>query len=102
MGTVCELSRTDGVNSWTNVEIVYISKSCVVYRTAIEELCDFSYEMMFRPIRTPEQIAAEEREKAVVEMLVYALGPGAGSNYHETYMMQRLYDAGYRKTEAGK
>ena len=52
-----------------------------------------------RPIRTPEQLAAEARERAVGEMLVDALGPGPGSNYLETYMMQRLYDAGYRRTE---
>lgn len=54
-----------------------------------------------RTIRTHEQLAAEQREKAVGEMLVDALGPGAGSNYLETYMMQRLYDAGYRKVEGG-
>ena len=52
-----------------------------------------------RQIRTSEQLAAEAREKAVGEMLVDALGPGAGSSYLETYMMQRLYDAGYRKLE---
>lgn len=52
-----------------------------------------------RPIRTPEQLAAEARERAIGEMLVDALGPGAGSNSLETYMMQRLYDAGYRRHE---
>lgn len=43
----------------------------------------------FRPIRTPEQIAAEKREKAIDEMKVIVRGA-----------LQALYDAGYRKTEA--
>jgi hypothetical protein len=48
---------------------------------------------MFRPIRTPEQIAAEERLKAIDEMAaVYK------SNYegHVKDGCQALYDAGYR------
>lgn len=50
----------------------------------------------FRPIRTPEQIAAEEREKAIDEMAaIYK------SNYegHVKDGCQALYDAGYRKFE---
>ena|SRR5690554_5417244 len=47
-----------------------------------------------RPVRTPEQIAAEEREKAVDEMLAA----------HEPWIAPRrfcekLYDAGYRRQE---
>lgn len=50
-----------------------------------------------RPIRTPEQIAAEEREKAVSQMAVVAL---AGDNQLITKIyLERLYDAGYRKVE---
>lgn len=52
-----------------------------------------------RPIRTPEQIAAEEREKAVSQMAVVAL---AGDNQLITKVyLERLYDAGYRKVEGG-
>ena len=48
-----------------------------------------------RPIRTPEQIAAEEREKAVSQMAVVAL---AGDNQLITKVyLERLYDAGYRQ-----
>ncbi|MFU7184335.1 hypothetical protein ACM749_12355 [Pseudomonas aeruginosa] len=49
----------------------------------------------FRPIRTPEQIAAEEREKAIEEMC-FAV---------ETLTVKQdkaLYDAGYRRQEEGK
>lgn len=47
----------------------------------------------FRPIRTPEQIAADEREAAIKEIgdMIASVGP--------TFRDQaaRLYDAGYRK-----
>ncbi|HBO6210627.1 TPA: hypothetical protein L4726_004758 [Pseudomonas aeruginosa] len=49
----------------------------------------------FRPIRTPEQIAAEEREKAIEEMCFA----------EETLTVRQakaLYDAGYRRQEEGK
>ncbi len=51
-----------------------------------------------RPIRTPEQIAAEEREKAVQEMLnrfaIYDIPRVPWEN-----LFQQIYDAGYRKVE---
>lgn len=50
---------------------------------------------IFRLIRTPEQIAADEREASVAEML----GLFGGTDSRDTYLMQRLYDAGYRKME---
>ncbi|MHC9118272.1 hypothetical protein ACYTSF_28710 [Pseudomonas aeruginosa] len=49
----------------------------------------------FRPIRTPEQIAAEEREKAIEEMCFA----------EETLTVKQakaLYEAGYRRQEEGK
>ncbi len=49
----------------------------------------------FRPIRSPEQIAAEEREKAIEEMCFA----------EETLTVRQakaLYDAGYRRQEEGK
>lgn len=54
----------------------------------------------FRPARTPEQIAAEERDKAIAEM-VDALGcdPEA-SKTGEFIRCGLLYDAGYRRQEA--
>ncbi|MFW5224308.1 hypothetical protein ACOAM9_10000 [Pseudomonas aeruginosa] len=49
----------------------------------------------FRPIRSPEQIAAEERKKAIEEMCFA----------EETLTVRQanaLYDAGYRRQEEGK
>jgi len=52
-----------------------------------------------RPIRTPEQIAAEEREKAVDAMVkVWSRTIGRFAN-EERGLAEVLYDAGYRKVE---
>ncbi|HBO3725420.1 TPA: hypothetical protein L4T28_006545, partial [Pseudomonas aeruginosa] len=53
-----------------------------------------------RPIRTPEQIAAEEREKAINQMISDAgyVDPKIGT----FVAMRNLYDAGYRRREEGK
>lgn len=48
----------------------------------------------FRPVRTAEQVAAEEREKAIKEMMMH--GVDAGDSTIE-YSCAALYDAGYRK-----
>lgn len=49
-----------------------------------------------RPIRTPEQIAAEEREQAVHAMGATVKQPPGSVTYGALY---DLYDAGYRKLE---
>ena len=54
-----------------------------------------------RPIRTPEQIAAEEREKAVdalcYEIIMHYGYPKNAEAYRA--LATKLHDAGYRKTE---
>lgn len=49
----------------------------------------------FRPLRTPEQIAAEERERAISEMLRIYTDGAAG----HCGGIAALYDAGYRRQE---
>lgn len=56
----------------------------------------------FRPIRTSEQIAAEERGRTIDAMLKIAEGPHNGSarKVHVSRpQIAALYDAGYRKFE---
>lgn len=48
----------------------------------------------FRPIRTPEQIAAEERDKAVDAMLMVSFEEST-----RRHIFEALYDAGYRKAK---
>lgn len=50
----------------------------------------------FRPIRTPEQIAAEEREKAI-EGMIADTNILTGIMSDRRIMAGQLYDAGYRK-----
>ncbi|MNE98933.1 hypothetical protein D3C81_1180680 [compost metagenome] len=51
----------------------------------------------FRPIRTPEQIAAEERSAAICEMSTVVGAPLSKLTVPE--VLEALYDAGYRKVE---
>ncbi|HFQ8088838.1 TPA: hypothetical protein ACHS7S_005711 [Pseudomonas aeruginosa] len=61
----------------------------------------------FRPLRTPEQIAADGRKKAIQQMQADAnVSFGAGElmtpkEYVEMAIVA-LYDAGYRRQEEGK
>ncbi|MBH9442483.1 hypothetical protein I5K88_28975 [Pseudomonas aeruginosa] len=62
-----------------------------------EEICLVLKDRVFLPIRTPDQIAAEEREKAVGDMAMSI--QGVPYQYPTLYA---LYDAGYRRQEEGK
>jgi hypothetical protein len=95
VGTVCEL-RAHKMNEWGRAVIKFASRNVVVWdwegEPSTSGLCTrYAHEIEFRPIRTPEQIAAEEREKAIVELIADtdgALGP---------YEAGKVYDACYRK-----
>ncbi|HBP5289076.1 TPA: hypothetical protein OTR98_004845 [Pseudomonas aeruginosa] len=54
----------------------------------------------FRPIRTPEQIAAEERSKECDRIFVILSSVEREGNRSD--MAEALYDAGYRRQEEGK
>ncbi|HBO4166780.1 TPA: hypothetical protein L4T92_001374 [Pseudomonas aeruginosa] len=92
VGTVCEYRHMIWPE-YRSCEIRYISEeSLVAYDDAQEQFyrtCD----MLFRPVRTLEQIAAEEREKAIEEMCFA----------EETLTVKQakaLFDAGYRRQES--
>ncbi|MGU2021561.1 hypothetical protein ACSEUE_11090 [Pseudomonas aeruginosa] len=94
VGTVCEYRHMIWPE-YRPCEIRYISEeSLVAYDNGQEQFyrtCD----MLFRPVRTLEQIAAEEREKAIEEMCFA----------EETLTVKQakaLFDAGYRRQEEGK
>ncbi|MCD2773164.1 hypothetical protein K4W89_18720 [Pseudomonas aeruginosa] len=96
VGTVCEYRHMIWPE-YRPCEIRYISEeSLVAYDDAQEQFyrtCD----MLFRPLPTPEQIAAEEREKAVGDMAMSI--QGVPYQYPTLYA---LFDAGYRRQEEGK
>lgn len=98
VGVVCEF-KSPSSGGWLKARIIFVSAWTVVLYVFFEhdEHCYSvsAFEkgnLQFRPIRTHEQIAADEREAAVNGMLCYdALG---GSRRG---LAEALYDAGYRK-----
>lgn len=100
VGTVCEYRR---VGTWVKVEVFAIkpngngsSSALFTHEDGTWQAC--AHPSGFRPLRTPEQIAAEEREDAVVGMLNIL-----GGDFPEVPFnaLARLYDAGYRKADGG-
>ncbi|HEJ1887485.1 TPA: hypothetical protein SLV55_003221 [Pseudomonas aeruginosa] len=84
-------------------EIRYISDESLVAYDNGQEQYYRTPDMLFRPLPTPEQIAAEEREKAIDAML--DLDPphenGLGLTSRRQFC-EILFDAGYRRQEEGK
>lgn len=98
VGTVCEIKNN---SEWKKCEIV-AHKDIDGVTHAIAwidaDTCDQSQGIRFRPIPTPEQIAAEKRKNAIEEMVEIARKVSRwGSSPIE---MAAIYDAGYRKQEA--
>jgi hypothetical protein len=101
VGTVCEHKR---VHEWQKVEVFAVKPNYNGSQTAL-----FTYEngcwagcaepSLFRPIRTAEQIAAEERAAAIEEMWAIYWKPEPQTAKEALGL---LWDAGYRKQEAAK
>lgn len=101
VGTVCEVDY----EGWTKCEVIaHFQQRCgMVAAFTIDQIGNGAKTLdafgteHFRPLRTPEQIAEEERENAVAAM-------------HEIYMdgiknvggLHALYDAGYRKIDTSQ
>lgn len=96
-GTVCEFQNS--VGSWVAVEVTAIARKgiCLAQlgRDGESYVCQVTSK--FRPIRTPEQIAAEEREQELNRMVatISMLDKGWARK-----VCAGLYDAGYRKQVA--
>lgn len=116
VGTVCELVRpnemtdsfSDFLETGSRVSIIAHFQSnggmvaAFTYQGCGKETqVDKGSEENFRPIRTPEQIAAEERKQAIYEMSMAANAVGHMLGYtHE--LINCLYDAGYRKADTSQ
>lgn len=95
VGTVCEWHPN--VHGWVEVTILGHHGEDTWYIAKGEEHSQTCQNMaFFRPIRTAEQIAAEEREKAIDEMAGWAGVTGLDLDI-ERRILGRLYDGGYRK-----
>lgn len=95
VGTICECHLPGELTnnySWVEAKVIWHNgpTECAVVRSTSKlAWCD-----EFRPIRTPEQIAAEEREKNAIAMCRATQG---AHDWMEAFRM--LHDAGYRKFE---
>lgn len=98
VGELIEWRELTGLQ-WVKARVLFISdKSVVLQRADGFEWQMITKRAVFRAIETPEQKAAREREEAVAEMLSIF----GGTDSRDTYLMQRLYDAGYRKQPEDK
>ena len=94
VGVVCEANF---VGSWTEFEMRYYGESYVIFKTRYEvqrTRIDFdTCGVKFRPIRTPEQIAADEQETAT-DVMFARFGGVAGLTRKQCAW---VISEGYRK-----
>uniref|UniRef100_A0AAU6W1H8 Uncharacterized protein n=1 Tax=Pseudomonas phage Touem01 TaxID=3138548 RepID=A0AAU6W1H8_9VIRU len=97
VGAVCEFAMHDS-GDWEKVEIIAHHNGYAVIAIASTDgfNVDVADRHEIRPIRTAEHIAAEEREKAALEMLPFI----AVFDPVPVDIAYELYDAGYRKQVA--
>lgn len=97
-GTVCAVLNSDlGNPQWERCTILYSGKHRVIYDSeSCEERVAFIEDLKFRqaqPIRTTEQIAAEDRQKEL-DSLTHELYRDIGMEPRDA---ERLFNKGYRK-----
>lgn len=97
VGAVCEMHHSSWAEGlWEPRKILFIGKHHVVTSEPDDdddEKISYTASLEFRPIRTPEQIAAEEREKAIDAMAEDLRKAFANPKMAAI----TLFDAGYRK-----
>lgn len=95
VGAECEMKRLDYVDvDWQQIKFLCAGEKKAFFMDS--EGYEWSRpltELKFRPIRNAEQVAAEEREKAIKQMVDDDIGLGR-------VIAEWVYDAGYRKQVA--
>jgi hypothetical protein len=93
VGTVCEMHHECWQPAnWPEVAIKYASDEYFITQDSAGEQHWHARGVQFRPIRTPEQIAADEREAAIDEIMDdLSLSPEC------RYIAKRVLSTGYRK-----
>lgn len=92
-GTVCEIAPDCESCLWNKGEILAVGPTWFAASFAGECAVLKVEGYKFRPIRTQEQIAAEEREKAIEEMILL----DEKGSLSRTHFCGLLYDVSYRK-----
>ncbi|KTT01655.1 hypothetical protein [Pseudomonas parafulva] len=98
IGTACEAYDAERDLWWPGQVLMHGNSDHVFVSGTPECWGTLLWASTFRPFRKPEQIKAEEREKAIVEMAeTMHAATGFGVNRADC---EALYDAGYRKQVA--
>lgn len=108
VGVVCEVMSTTASDEWLEAMIVAHDGDRAVYRLYdgsyggdLEFFEDNPARPLFRPIRTPEQIAAEERDVTVKNMVDrFALYSHPDIQWRALF--EQMYDCGCRMTAEEK
>ena len=103
VGAVCAFCRLPDTpeSEWQKVEVVaHWSKGlknpvAIFMSTSFAPQADQAIAKCFRPLPTAEQVAAEEREKAIKEICIDAGSPEMTPG--QLKVAEKLYMAGYRK-----
>lgn len=104
-GTICECQRL-GYDEWQVVKIICEYQASLESKVMLwatngeggEHCFTIHPHANFRPIRTPEQIAAEEREREIEALATDIMGE---QHISGRVMAERLHSLGYRKVEGG-
>ncbi|BAK78949.1 hypothetical protein KPP10_gp122 [Pseudomonas phage KPP10] len=103
VGTVCEAIHED-INSGKPVKAEILkhhdnglSVAFFWVDAPVEAEGNLYWAQRFRPLRTPEQIADEQRRKDIIELANVIRDAGDGNDY---VLAEALHDAGYRKKES--
>lgn len=93
--TVCQCHLPDRLTNryrWVSAKVIWHNgpTECAVIHDSCLYWCD-----EFRPALTQTQLNLEARQRVIEEMLSLF----GGTDSRDTYLMQTLYDAGYRKFE---
>ena len=100
VGTVCEYYADE--DTWRQCEIIAHKDGKAVVWVNHAHIWSTSSGALLRPLKTKEQLAAEEREKAVDEMVQFFMSYYGNPKGAEQYLLicRSLYGAGYRKQES--
>lgn len=100
VGTVCEHEGRADDREWIEVKVIAHTekrgREVAVFE--YEDIVSYSTAIYFRPIRTPEQIAAEEREQGIKELMDWVLGMGESHLVRSPFppFWAAAYDEGLR------
>jgi hypothetical protein len=98
VGTLCEFAYHRYPESWYAGTIRYMSGVTCVIETGLRcEKIEHPDILIFRPIRTPEQIAADQYEQDAKEIAKILSDLDGADN---TFVAKTLLDCGYRRFES--